>query len=103
MGVISGKRLDAWPDLPTIAEAGVPGYESTAWVGILAPAGTPQEIVRKLHAEIVRSLENQDLRERIIGLGTVPVGNTPEQFADLIRSEVPKWIRVAKEANIRME
>lgn len=103
LGVTSSKRLEAWPDLPTISEAGIPGYESSAWFGILAPAGTPHEIVRRIHGEIVRTLQNQEFRERIIGMGAVPIGNTPEQFAEQIRTEVPKWIRVAKEANIKLE
>ncbi|GMV56727.1 MAG: hypothetical protein AMXMBFR6_25320 [Betaproteobacteria bacterium] len=103
LGVTSIKRVDAWPDLPTISEGGIPGYESSAWFGILAPAGTPHEIVRKIHGEIVRILQNQDFRERIIGSGAIPLGNTPEQFTEQIRAEVAKWIKVAKEANIKLE
>lgn len=103
LAVSSSKRVEAWPDLPTIAEAGVPGYEASGWLGMFAPGGTPPEVVGKLHSEIVRALQTPEIRDRITGSGGEPVGNTPEQFADTIRIEIAKWAKVAKEANIRIE
>jgi tripartite-type tricarboxylate transporter receptor subunit TctC len=103
LAVTSGKRTDALPDVPTIAEAGVPGYESVQWYGVLAPAGTPREIVQRLYTEIAKSLRAGDVRERLAADGAEPVGNTPEQFAAFIRAEIDKWAKVAKAAGIQPE
>jgi tripartite-type tricarboxylate transporter receptor subunit TctC len=103
LAVTSAKRSEALPDVPTIAEAGVPGYESVQWYGVLAPAGTAREIVTRLHAEIVRALGEPDVRERLAADGAEPVGSTPEQFAAFIRSEIDKWARVARAAGIHAE
>jgi len=103
LAVTSAKRSEALPDIPTIAEAGLPGYDSTQWYGVLAPAGTPHEIVARLHAEIVRALRLPDVRERLAADGAEAVGSTPEEFAAFIRSEIEKWAAVAKSAGIRPE
>ncbi len=103
LAVTSGRRSDALPEVPTIAEAGVPGYESVQWYGVLAPADTPREIVQRLYTEIAKSLRAGDVRERLAADGAEPVGSTPEQFAAFIRAEIDKWARVAKAAGIRPE
>jgi tripartite-type tricarboxylate transporter receptor subunit TctC len=103
LAVTSAKRSGALPDIPTIAEAGLPGYDSTQWYGVLAPAGTPHEIVARLHAEIVRALRLPDVRERLAADGFGAVGSTPEEFAAFIQSEIEKWTAVARSAGIRPE
>ena len=96
LAVSTNKRSSAMPDLPTIAEAGVPGYEAGAWFGLLAPAGTPKAILAQLSAESARILKLPDISKRISELGAEPVGSTPEQFAALINSEIAKWAKVIK-------
>ena len=103
LGVTSAKRAAGAPDIPTIAEAGVPGYEATQWFGILAPAGTPVEIVNRLHREVVRVLATPEMRERFTADGAEPVGSTPEEFLAYIRSETAKWSGVIKQAGIKPE
>ena len=103
LAVSPAKRSTAAPDLPTIAEAGVPGYDSGAWFGLLAPAGTPKDIVNKLSAETARILKMPDVNKRISELGGEPVGSTPEEFAALIKSEIAKWAKVIKDANVELQ
>jgi len=103
LAVSTGKRSSAMPDLPTIAEAGVPGYEAGAWFGLLAPAGTPKAIVAQLSAESARILKLPDMSKRISELGAEPVGSTPEQFAELIKSEIAKWAKVIKDAKVELQ
>jgi len=103
LAVSPAKRSPAAPDLPTIAESGVPGYDSGAWFGLLAPAGTPKAIVDKLSAETVRILKLADVSRRISELGAEPAGGTPEQFSALIKSEIAKWAKVIKEANVELQ
>lgn len=97
------KRTPAAPDIPTVAEAGVPGYEVTTFYGVSAPAKTPRPIIDRLHAEIVRALNSADLRDRLKGLGADPVGNTPEQYAAFMQNEIAKWAKVIKAAGIKGE
>jgi tripartite-type tricarboxylate transporter receptor subunit TctC len=99
----SSKRVPGAPDVPTLAESGYPGLEVLSWYGILAPAGTPQEIVRKLNAEINRVLQAPDVRERLATLGAEPTGGSPEQFAQVIRADTARWARVVSDAGIRIE
>ena len=94
------KRPPAWPDTPTMVEAGFPGVTVTGWNGLLAPAGTPPEIVQKVHADSARHLLGPELRERLTALGADPVGSTPAQFAAFIKAEAEKWERAAKAANV---
>jgi tripartite-type tricarboxylate transporter receptor subunit TctC len=103
LGVTTAKRTQALPDTPTIAEAGLPGYESVQWSGLLAPAGTPREIVTALHKEVIAILHTPEARERLAGIGTEMVGSTPEEFAAFIKSETAKWAKVAKAAGIEPE
>lgn len=103
LAVSTGKRSSAMPDLPTIAEAGVAGYESGAWFGLLAPVGTPKAVVSKLSAETARILKLPDVSKRISELGAEPVGSTPEQFAELIKTEIAKWAKVIKDANVELQ
>ena len=101
LAVGTAKRLAVLPDVPTINEAGVPGYEATQWYGILAPAATPRDIVLKLNAETVKALRQPDVRERLAADGTVPVGNTPEEFGAHIKTEIARWAPVVKASGAR--
>lgn len=103
LGVTSAKRLAPLPAVPTVAESGVGGYEAVNWYGVLTPAGTPKEVVAKLHADVVRVLKQADVQERFRGEGGDIVGNTPEEFAAFIRKEVPKWSAVVKDAGVRVD
>ena len=103
LGVTSARRAAGAPDIPTIAEAGLPGYEAVQWFGVLAPAGTPREIVTKLHAEIVRVLQAADVKQRLSQDGAEPVGSSPAKFGAFIRAETAKWAKVAKDIGIRPE
>jgi tripartite-type tricarboxylate transporter receptor subunit TctC len=97
------KRTPAAPDIPTVAESGVPGYEVTTFYGVSAPAKTPRPIIDRLHAELVRALNSPDLRDRLKGLGADPVGNTPEQYTAFMQNEIAKWAKVIKAACIKGE
>ncbi len=102
LAVTTAKRSAAAPNLPTMQEAGVAGYEAGSWFGLLAPAKAPNDIVRKLSAETARILKIPEVNERLSGLGATPVGGTPEQFADFIRSEQAKWRKVITQAGIKL-
>ncbi len=91
------------PDVPTVAEAGVPGYEVTVWFGLVAPAGTPREVVDKLNAEVKKILAMPDVREKFAAQGVEPVGSTPEQFGAHIREQMAKWGKVVKDAGVKPE
>jgi tripartite-type tricarboxylate transporter receptor subunit TctC len=102
--VCTAKRSIVLPQLPTVAEAGLPGYEATNSVGILAPAGTPRDIVAKLHQEFVRILALPDVRDRLLVAGIEPAPlMTPEQFGDYLRAEVVKWGTVVQAADIKVQ
>jgi tripartite-type tricarboxylate transporter receptor subunit TctC len=100
LGVSGRKRSQALPDIPPIAEAGVPGYEATQWYGLVAPAGTPPEIIARLHAEATKALETQEMKDKLAGDGAEPVGTTPAEFAAHIKGELEKWAGVARAAHI---
>jgi tripartite-type tricarboxylate transporter receptor subunit TctC len=103
LGVTSAKRSSALPEVPTIAESGVPGYETATWYGMLAPAGTPPAIIERLNREIVKILGVPELRARLAFEGADPVGNSPEEFAEYIRLELARWARTIKQAGIQLE
>jgi tripartite-type tricarboxylate transporter receptor subunit TctC len=103
LGVTTAKRFPAAPDIPAIAEAGVPGYEASSWFGVLAPAGTPKEIVNKLSSEIAKILQTPEIKERLLSQGAEPVGNTPDQFAAFIKAETAKWAKVVKESGATVD
>jgi tripartite-type tricarboxylate transporter receptor subunit TctC len=95
------KRSAVMPDVPPMSEAGVPGFDFAAWTGYLAPAGTPRDLIAKLHADIVRTLNAPDVREKMTTLGFELVGNTPEEFAVLIRNDIARFGKLVKAAGIR--
>jgi tripartite-type tricarboxylate transporter receptor subunit TctC len=97
------KRTPVAPDIPTVAESGVPGYEVTTFYGVSAPAKTPRAIIDRLHAEIVRALNSPDVRDRLQALGADPVGNTPEQYTAFMQNEIAKWTKVIRAAGIKGE
>jgi tripartite-type tricarboxylate transporter receptor subunit TctC len=103
LGVTGSKRAPGAEDIPTIAEAGVAGYEAVQWYGVLAPAATPRDIITKLHAGVVRALQNPDVRQRLLNDGAEPVGSSPEEFAAYLRTETTKWAQVIKAAGIKPE
>ena len=103
LAVSSARRSPAVPELPTVAESGVPGFDVINWYGMAAPAKTPQPIVVKLHAEIVRLLQTPDLRARLANDGTDPVGSTPEEFTGFMKAEISKWARVVKASGARAD
>ena len=103
LAVTSGSRLPAMPELPTVAESGLKGYESSQWYGMLAPTGTPEDIVSVLNRDIVKIMHSPDLQQRLIAEGTVPVGSTREQFASHIKVEIAKWAKVIKASGARVD
>jgi tripartite-type tricarboxylate transporter receptor subunit TctC len=94
-------RIDAFPNVPTVAESGFPGYELTSWYGLLAPAGTPKEIVVRLHREVAGILQLPDVRQRLVRMGTEPAATTPDEFAAEIRASVARWPAIIGAAGIR--
>ena len=103
LGTGGAKRVEALPDVPTIAESGLPGYEANNWWGILAPAGTPPAIVKKLHTELNTILTSAETRKRFSNEGAEAVSMAPDAFGKFIASEMVKWSRVVKEAGIKAE
>ncbi|MBI3042418.1 MAG: tripartite tricarboxylate transporter substrate binding protein [Betaproteobacteria bacterium] len=103
LAVTSPKRSSMAPNVPTLIEAGVPGYEVTSWYGLMVPAGTPNEIVARLHAATVKAVSNPDVKSRFGKTDLELVGSTPEQFAEHVRREVQKWAKVVKESGMRVE
>jgi tripartite-type tricarboxylate transporter receptor subunit TctC len=101
LGISTAKRSELLPDLPTIAEAGVPGYEATSWNGFAVRAGTPRAIIARLHQETAKAIFAPDVKDRLFGLGIEPVGSTPERFAAHIRAERDKWIPLFKKIGIQ--
>jgi tripartite-type tricarboxylate transporter receptor subunit TctC len=103
LGVSSAKRVAAMPEVPTIAEAGIPGFEVSNWWGILAPAGTPAAVLERLHKEIGAILDSPDTRRRFELEGAEIARLTPAEFGAFVERETVKWTRVVKDANIRPE
>lgn len=103
VAVGSAKRLSSIPDVPTISESGVPGYEAYSWVGLVAPAHTPPDIVRKVYRDVSDILKQRDVADKLNQQGALPVGDTPEEFAQYIRDEIAKWGKVVRDANIKLD
>ena len=103
LGVGKAKRSPLFPEMPTIAEAGVKGYEANNWNGVVAPRGTPRAVIERLHKDIVATLQEPAIAERMARAGLEPVGNTPAQFAQYLKAEAGKWGRLIKSANIKAE
>jgi tripartite-type tricarboxylate transporter receptor subunit TctC len=103
LGIGAAKRFEGLPEVPTIAESGVPGFEAGGFLGLVAPAGTPPAVIQALNAAAQKSLALPDVRDRLLALASPPVGGTPEQFASHIQREIDKWARVIRAANIKPE
>ena len=103
IAVTSKTRAAVLPDVPTVAESGMPGYESTTWYGFIGPAGLPKEIIAKLNSAIVEAVGAKDLRERYLALGADPQTSTPEEYAAMIRSDIASWAKVVKAAGAKAE
>src|SRR5712671_4934711 len=101
-GVTSRQRSPQIPELPTMEELGFPGFEATAWFGLMAPAGMPRPLIDKLHAETVKVLAQPEVRARLEGMGLQLVGNTPGQLTDIVKNELPMWGKIIKDAGIKM-
>lgn len=102
LGVVNTKRLPALPDIPTIGET-IKGFGATPWYGVFAPAGTPRHIVAQLNAEIAKALDTKDVQERLAGVGCEPYKSTPEQFAQLVRDDLPRWARIVKDSGATID
>jgi tripartite-type tricarboxylate transporter receptor subunit TctC len=103
LAVSGPKRSDALPDVPTIAEAGVPGYEATTWTGIVAPVGMPKPIVARLNAELNKIVASRSFKDKVVAIGSEPAGGTPEEFGDFIRKEHAKWGEVVRRSGAKID
>lgn len=103
LAISAPARHPSWPGVPTMTEAGIPDMEIGLWAGLLAPAGTPQPVIRRLHDEIARVIALPEVRERLNALGVDPASSTPEEFTRLIAADIAKWTAVAKAANIKAD
>ena len=103
LGVTGAKRAEMAADIPTISESGAPGFYVQSWFGVIAPARLPEDIVRRLNADLRAVLEAHDLRERFLATGLEPAPTSPEEFGNIIKSEIARWAKVIKDAGIRME
>ncbi len=102
LAITSRQRSPLAPDLPTMAESGYPGFEAVPWFGLLAPAGTPNDVLEKLYGETVKTLATPEVRKKFDELGLEPVGNTPPEFAAVIQREIPEWAKIIKDAGIKL-
>jgi tripartite-type tricarboxylate transporter receptor subunit TctC len=103
LAVTGAKRAVAVPDIPTVDESGVPGFNVTAWYGVSAPARTPRPVIDRLNAEFVRAIKSPDLRDKLVAAGADPAGTTPEQYTAFVQDEITKWAKVIKAAGIKGE
>jgi tripartite-type tricarboxylate transporter receptor subunit TctC len=103
LALVAPQRAAALPEVPTVAEAGLPNFEVTTWYGILAPAGTPRTIVTRLNAELVKTMHAPELKERLAAMATDPATSTPEEFADYIKREIVKWGEVVRQAGLKAD
>jgi tripartite-type tricarboxylate transporter receptor subunit TctC len=103
LAVTSAKRVDDLPNVPTINESGYKGFDAVTWFGLLAPAGTPKDVIAKLNAEFNKALQSPELRKKLGDEGADPAGGTPEQFAALIKEEIPRWGKVVKESGAKVD
>ncbi|MEK7834850.1 MAG: tripartite tricarboxylate transporter substrate-binding protein, partial [Pseudomonadota bacterium] len=103
LGVGNATRVPSLPEFPTIAEAGLPGFEAYAWAGMIGPANMPKNIVQRLSKEIVEILKQKDVIDRMLAEGTVPTPSSPEEFTAYMKSELKKWGDVVRMANIKVE
>jgi tripartite-type tricarboxylate transporter receptor subunit TctC len=103
LAVTSARRVDDIPQTPTVGESGYKGFDASTWFGLLAPAGTPRDVLARLNAEFNKALQQPDLRKRLGDEGADPLGGTPEQFAELIRDDIVRWGRTVKESGVRLD
>ena len=103
LGISSSKRFPTLPDVPTIAESGVPGFDAVSWSGVCVPAGTPRDIINKLQQEIAKVLQAPDLKTRLLNDGIEPIGSTAEQFQAFIEREKIKWSKVVRDSGARAD
>jgi len=103
LAVTTIKRATAMPELPTIAESGIPGFDSSTWTGIIMPAATPPDVVMKVHAALIKTLRTKATRDAFARLGAETLESTPEEFARFVRDDLAKWSKVVRDANIKLE
>ncbi len=103
LAVASSKRHPQLPDLPTTAEAGLPGFEVTAWNGLVAPSGTPADVLKRLNAEVVKALQTKDVRDGLFNVGLIPASSSPEEFASYIARESARWSRAVKASGAKVD
>jgi len=103
IAMTGAKRSPAIPDVPTVAESGVPGYETGSWYGVVMPAGTPKPIVSRLAKEIAAIAKSPEVNERLVDDAAIPVGNTPEEFGAFIRKELARWAKVVQQGHISLD
>src|SRR3954462_14368031 len=103
LAVSTAKRSAFAPDLPTVAESGLPGYDVFGWNGVLATAGTPRPVIEKLHTLFVTAMKNADVRNRMAGFGFEPIGNTPEEFGAFVKEDIARWAKLVKETGAKVE
>jgi tripartite-type tricarboxylate transporter receptor subunit TctC len=103
IAVSTAKRSPVTPDVPTVAESGLPGFEVSVWFAVLAPAGTPREIVERLNGVLVKALKSADVRERLSSQGAEPIGDTPAEFTAVMKRDLLKWAKVVKDADIKLD
>jgi tripartite-type tricarboxylate transporter receptor subunit TctC len=103
LAVTSARRVDDLPSVPTINESGFKGFDAVTWFGLLAPAGTPKDVIAKLNAEFNKALQSPELRKKLSDEGADPAGGTAEQFAALIKDEIPRWGKVVKDSGAKVD
>ena len=103
LAVSSAKRVDDLPNVPTINESGYAGFNAVTWFGLLAPAGTPKDVVARMNAEFNKALQQAELRKKLGDEGADPAGGTPEQFASLIKDDITRWGKVVKESGVKVD
>jgi tripartite-type tricarboxylate transporter receptor subunit TctC len=103
IAVTTGTRSSLLPNVPTIAESGLPGYEASNWYGFLAPAKTPPDIIDRLNREMVKVLQSPEVKDKLAGLGAEPVGNSPQAFGELIRTDAAKWKKIVAETGAKAD
>ena len=103
LAVTTAKRMSLFPDVPTLAESGMPGFEVGAWQGLMVPANTPRPVIQRLNAEVLNTLQNPEVRQKLALQGVEPLGSTPEEYGVYVRDEITRWARVVKQAGISLE
>lgn len=103
LAVTTSKRIDLFPDVPTLAESGMPGFEVSAWQGVMAPANTPQPIINRLNTELMKALQDPDVQKKLAVQGAIPLGSTPEEYGAYVKSELTRWAGIVKQTGVSLE